>query len=82
MTSAEKNGKSLHAISLDLATGNLLHNIEVITTNDADPRHRLNGYASPTPVLDEEHVCLHFGPRGTVCQNPNGKIVWKNTEFK
>ena len=33
MTSAE-NGKSLHAICLDLATGNLLHNIEVITTNE------------------------------------------------
>ena len=82
MTSAEKNGKSLHAICLDLATGNLLHNIEVITTNDAGPRHRLNGYASPTPVLDEEHVYVHFGPRGTVCLNRNGKIVWKNTEFK
>ena len=82
MTSAEKNGKSLHAICLDLATGNLLHNIEVITTNDAGPRHRLNGYASPTPVLDEEHVYVHFGPRGTVCLNRNGKIVRKNTEFK
>ena len=65
MTSAEKNGKSLHAISLDLATVNLLHNIEVITTNDADPRHRLNGYASPTPVLDEEHVYIYFGTRGS-----------------
>ena len=82
MTSAEKNGKSLHAICLDLATGILLHYIEVITTNDAGPRHRLNGYASPTPVLDEEHVYVHFGPRGTVCLNRNGKIVWKNTEFK
>ena len=76
MTSAEKNGKSLHAICLDLAR-NLLHNIEVITTNDAGPRHR--GYASPTPVLDEEHVYVHFGPRGTVCLNRNGKIVTGRT---
>ena len=69
MTGAENNGKSLHAICLDLATGNLLHNIEVITTDDAGPRHRLNGYASPTPVLDEKYVYVHFGPRGTVCLN-------------
>ena len=82
VTSAENNGKSLHAICLDLATGNLLHNIEVITTDDAGPRHRLNGYASPTPVLDEKYVYVHFGPRGTVCLNRNGKIIWKNTGFK
>ena len=42
MTSAEKNGKSLHAICLNLASGNLLHNIKVVTIDDADPRHRLN----------------------------------------
>ena len=82
MTSSEMEGKSLHAICLDLATGNLLHNIEVITTDDAGPRHRLNGYASPTPVLDEKYVYVHFGPRGTVCLNRNGKIIWKNTGFK
>ena len=82
MTSSEMEGKSLHAICLDLATGKLLHNIEVITTDDAGPRHRLNGYASPTPVLDEKYVYVHFGPRGTVCLNRNGKIIWKNTGFK
>ncbi len=82
MTSSEMEGKSLHAICLDLATGNLLHNIEVISTDDAGPRHRLNGYASPTPVLDEKYVYVHFGPRGTVCLNRNGKIIWKNTGFK
>ena len=82
MTSSEMEGKSLHAICLDLATGNLLHNIKVITTDDAGPRHRLNGYASPTPVLDEKYVYVHFGPRGTVCLNRNGKIIWKNTGFK
>ena len=82
MTSSEMEGKSLHAICLDLATGNLLHNIKVITTDDAGPRHRLNGYASPTPVLDEKYVYVHFGPRGTVCLNRNGKIIWKNTGVK
>ena len=49
----------------DKITGKLLHDVEVLGTEDAGPKHRLNGYASPTPVLDGEHVFVHFGPRGT-----------------
>jgi len=52
-----------------------------LTTEDAGPRHRLNGYASPTPVLDGERVYVHFGPRGTACLDTDGGILWKNTGF-
>ena len=81
MTSAENEGKSLHAICLDKTSGKLIHNIKVITTDDAGPRHRLNGYASPTPVIDKEHVFVHFGPRGTACLNKKGEVIWKNTDL-
>ena len=81
MTSAENEGKSLHAICLDKTSGKLIHNIKVITTDDAGPRHRLNGYASPTPVIDKEHVFMHFGPRGTACLNKKGEVIWKNTDL-
>ena len=81
MTSAENEGKSLHAICLDKDNGKLIHNIKVISTDDAGPRHRLNGYASPTPVIDQEHVFVHFGPRGTACLNKKGEVIWKNTVF-
>jgi len=82
MTSAEDKGKSLHAVCLNKTTGKLLYYVEVLTTKDAGPRHKLNGFASPTPVLDGEHVYVHFGPRGTACLNTAGKVVWKNTEFE
>ena len=81
MTSAENEGKSLHAICLDKTSGKLIYNIKVITTDDAGPRHRLNGYASPTPVIDKEHVFVHFGPRGTACLNKKGEVIWKNTDL-
>ena len=81
VTSAEDGGKSLHAICVDKKSGKLLHNVEVLTPEDAGPHHRLNGYASPTPVLDGERVYVHFGPRGTACLEIDGGIVWKNTEF-
>ena len=81
MTGAEADGKSLHAVCIDKTSGALLCNIEVLTPKDSGPRHRLNGYASPTPVLDGERVYVHFGPRGTVCLDTAGGILWKNTEF-
>ncbi len=81
MTGAEAEGKSLHAVCIDKTSGALLCNIEVLTPKDSGPRHRLNGYASPTPVLDGERVYVHFGPRGTVCLDTAGGILWKNTEF-
>ena len=79
MTSASDDGKSLHALCVDRGSGQLLHNIPVLRPTDAGPRHPLNGYASPTPVLDGERVFVHFGARGTVCLDTQGRILWKNT---
>ena len=82
MTSSENDGRSLHAVCFDRTAGRLIHNIEVLHTDDPGPRHKTNGYASPTPVLDSTHVYVHFGPRGTVCLDRSGKMVWKNTQFQ
>ncbi len=82
MTSAKDDGKSLHAICFDKTSGQLLHDVEVLQTNDPGPHHKTNGFASPTPVLDGKNVYVHFGPHGTVCLDTAGKIIWKNTEFK
>ena len=82
MTSAEAGGKSLRAICFDKSSGQLLHNVEVLQPGEPGPRHKLNGFASPTPVVDGKHVYVHFGPRGTVCLDTAGKIIWKNTKLK
>ncbi len=82
ITSAEDEGRSLHALCFDSTSGRLIHNIEVLQTDDPGPRHKTNGYASPTPVLDSTYVYVHFGPRGTVCLEASGRVVWKNTEFQ
>ena len=80
LTSSQEGGKSLHAVCLNKVTGKLMHDVEVLRAKDVGSKHRLNGYASPTPVLDGERVFVHFGPRGTVCLDTAGRIVWKNTE--
>lgn len=81
MTSSSEKGKSLHAVCVDRGSGKLLHNIQVLQPTDGGSRHPLNGYASPTPVLDGERVFVHFGSRGTVCLDTAGRILWKNTSL-
>jgi len=81
LTSSEDKGRSLHALCFDKTTGQLLHNVEVLAPKQAGPHHPQNGFASPTPVLDGDRVYVHFGPRGSVCLNTAGDIVWKHTEF-
>ena len=82
MTTSEKEGRSLRAICFDQATGRLLHNVEVLTPTNVGPKHKTNGYASPTPVHDGKHVYVHFGPRGTVCLDSAGEIIWMNGKFE
>ena len=81
MTTATDEGKSLRAVCVDRASGTLVHEVEVLSPTDVGTKHGLNGFASPTPVLDDEHVFVHFGGHGTACLNREGKIVWKNTEL-
>jgi len=69
---------SLHAVSLDAGTGQLLSDTELFTLKDPPPIHSLNSFASPTPVLDGPFLFCHFGEMGTVCFNTETKqIVWK-----
>lgn len=79
MTSAASDGKSLHAICVEKTSGRLLHDVEVLRPADSGPKHALNGFASPTPVLDGKHIYVHFGSRGTACLDQQGNVVWKNT---
>jgi outer membrane protein assembly factor BamB len=81
MTTATDGGKSLRAVCVDRASGQVVHNVEVLHSEELGSTHAQNGYASPTPVLDGRHVFVHFGARGTACLNTKGEIVWTNTEF-
>jgi len=68
---------TLHAVCLDLETGAIVHDIQLATFEDPEPIHPLNSFASPTPVIDGEHVYCHFGSYGTWCLNAaTGQIIW------
>ncbi|MCE9605103.1 MAG: PQQ-binding-like beta-propeller repeat protein [Planctomycetia bacterium] len=83
MTAASTDGLSLRALAVDPTTGKLVHDVEVFRPASPIGKNSKNGFASPTPVLDETHLYVHFGTLGTACLNQaDGAIVWKNEELR
>lgn len=82
LTTAADEGKSLRAICLDPVSGKQLHNVEIFRLDDAGSIHKKNSHASPTPLVEDGRVYLHFGAHGTACITTDGKLVWKTQELK
>ncbi len=82
LTTALENGKEMFAVCLDVATGKIVHDLKVIETVKPEFCHPTNSYASPTPVIEEGRVYLHFGTYGTICLNTQtGKEIWQRTDL-
>ena len=71
----------LHAICVDLESGELVHNIKLATIDKPEPINPLNSYASPTPAIADGKVVCHFGSYGTWClAEDSGQQIW-NKQF-
>ena len=77
LTTATEEGRSLRAIAVDPQTGEIIKNIEVIRLEHPGSINIKNSYASPTPVLEQDRIYVHFGAFGTACLTQSGDIVWK-----
>jgi len=71
---------SLRLISVDLSTGKPLMDVQIFEEKgETSPNiHRKNSHASPTPLIHEDRVYVHFGHQGTACVDRNGKLIWQN----
>ena len=75
---------SLRVLALDLATGRITWDVEVFAPSEAGraSMHKKNSPASPTPVLHEGRLYVHFGHFGTACLDLDGKILWRNNRLR
>ena len=74
---------SFHAVCLDRASGKILHDIVVLVEKEPQWVHRMNSYASPTPVLEEGRLYCYFGTFGAACvDTKTGKVLWTNIEHR
>lgn len=73
----------LQGICVDRETGAVLHTVTLFTIDTPEPRHALNSYASPTPVIAGGNVYFHFGTYGTAAVNrETAELLWKNDTLK
>jgi outer membrane protein assembly factor BamB len=73
---------SLRAVCFDSRSGAQIHNVELFNVDEPEPKHQLNSYASPTPVIDGGSVYCHFGTYGTASLDvTTGEVIWKSDKL-
>ena len=80
VTTAVDSGKglSLRAIALGLADGKNVWDQEIVGKPDVGDFHKKNSHASPTPVVEDGRLYVHFGHHGTACLDVrDGSLLWK-----
>ena len=82
-TTALEDGISLRALSLDVATGKIIWDVEVFKNAAPPVKHKRNSHASPTPWLEGDRLYVTFGPSGTAClSTKDGAKLWENRDLK
>ncbi|MDB6134558.1 MAG: serine/threonine protein kinase [Verrucomicrobiales bacterium] len=70
--------RSLRALCLNPATGRVLWDQEVFRESANSPAiHSKNSHASPTPIVADGRLYVHFGHEGTACLDLEGKKIWE-----
>ncbi len=83
LTSATKDGKQQFVDCIDQATGKVLHHTLLFENPEPEPLgNDVNTYASPSCVLEDDALYVHFGTYGTARLNPDTmKIVWQRRDI-
>lgn len=83
LTTAPLDGSELYALAIDLESGEIVHDIKVFDVAEPDNRFDRNSHATPTPVVEEGRVYVHFGRNGTAClDTKTGTKLWENRNFR
>jgi outer membrane protein assembly factor BamB len=75
-----KGDVSLRALCLSADTGKTIWDSEVFPqpAKGAPSIHGKNSHASPTPIISDGRIYVHFGHQGTACLDLDGKVLWTN----
>jgi outer membrane protein assembly factor BamB len=80
----DEESATLNTLCLEQKTGRVLWNREVFRPEigEAKRMHRKNTAASPTPIVADGRIYVHFGHLGTAALDIEGNILWKQEGLK
>lgn len=82
MTTASPTGEQTYAVCVDFETGKITKDIKIFDVAHPQKKHSVNSYATPSPVIEEGRLYVHFGTVGTACLDTKiGKILWTRTDL-
>lgn len=83
VTTATEDGKESFALRLNRSTGAVEQTIRLFTSASPEPLgNSVNGYASPSPLIDGDLVFVHFGSYGTAALDARtGEEKWRRTDL-
>ncbi len=82
LTTATEDGKQMFAVCIDRDTGRIVHDVKVFDVEQPQTIAQVNSYASPTPVVEEGRVYVHYGTYGTACLDTDtGEILWSRRDL-
>lgn len=75
-TATGDDAGSLRLLAFDIESGDPVLDVEVFRVDVAASPNPKNSLASPTPIVDEDRVYVHFGADGTAALTTAGERVW------
>lgn len=83
MTTAPADGHEMSVVCVALDSGRIVHDIRLFSDIVVvQEMIALNSFASPTPVVEEGRVWVHFGVYGTACLDTStGKVLWTRRDI-
>ena len=83
LTTATVDGTKMSVLCLDRETGNVIHDRVLVENESPAFCHPMNSYATPTPVIEQGRVYVHFGTYLTAClDTETGKEIWSRTDLE
>lgn len=82
LATASRDGRKLGVVAVDLESGSIVHSTTIFEPVDVQEIHHDNSYASPTPVLVDDRLFLHYGRYGTAAvDTETANILWRRDDL-
>jgi outer membrane protein assembly factor BamB len=82
LTTATADGKELSVLALGKDDGRVLIDKKIFDVAEPKDTRQYNSFASPSPVIEEGRIYVHYGSYGTAALDTGtGKVIWTRRDL-